>query len=256
MSSAAAIVIPARLGSRRFARKVLVRDTGKFLVEHVWEAVQGTRGVDRVIIATDSREVEQAARSFGADVRLTSDRHVSGTDRVAEVARDLDEDIIVNVQGDEPLICREDLGRLVDSLRSAPEGPRKPPVMATLARPRTDAAGFADPNIVKVVVDDGGTALYFSRASIPSQNPAGDDPVSWLQHVGIYGFRRDFLLAFSDLQPGRLERLERLEQLRVLENGEEIRVLLTENEYAGIDTEEDYREFVKSYRSQGRASDR
>jgi 3-deoxy-manno-octulosonate cytidylyltransferase (CMP-KDO synthetase) len=239
------VVIPARIGSQRFPRKVLAAETGKPLIQHVWEGVHGTPGVDRVIIATDSREVEAAAMAFGADVRMTSPDHPSGTDRVAEVARDLAEEIIVDVQGDEPLIRREDVARVVSLLA----GDRGGAVMATLAFERKDREGHLDPNNVKVVVDFRGRALYFSRAPIPGCIPGtGAEADGWLHHVGIYGFRRDFLLAFSGLRPGRLEKRERLEQLRALEDGHGILVGITPHRYQGIDTPEEYRRFVAEFK--------
>ncbi len=231
-------MIPARIGSQRFPRKVLARETGKYLIQHVWEAVCGTPGVDRVIIATDSPEVLEAARSFGADARMTSPSHPSGTDRVAEVARELDEPFIINVQGDEPLIRREDIAAVLALFDD--EGA----VMTTLALERTDREGKVDPNNVKVVRDHRGRALYFSRAPIPLvRDPKGDeDP--WLLHVGIYGFRREFLLRFASLAPGKMERIEKLEQLRVLESGFPIQVGLSRNRSRGIDTPDEYRRFV------------
>ena len=241
-ASQAAVVIPARLGSTRFPRKVLARDTGKYLIQHVWEGVRGAKGVARIIIATDSEEVLEAARSFGAEACLTSAAHRSGSERVAEVARGLPEEVrvIVNVQGDEPLVEPEDVGRIVDLFEEAGEGV----VMTTLAVERRDAEGFRDPNNVKVVIDSRGRALYFSRAPIPSgwEGVAGG---SWLHHVGIYGYRRDFLLRFAGLPPSGLAEAERLEQLRALENGFEIQVGITRKRYRGIDTEEEYREFVR-----------
>ncbi|MBI4607233.1 MAG: 3-deoxy-manno-octulosonate cytidylyltransferase [Planctomycetes bacterium] len=238
-----AVVIPARLGSKRFPRKVLARDTGKYLVQHVHERVAGCPGIDRVLIATDSREVLDACRSFGAEAVMTSAEHVSGTDRVAEVARGLDHEVVVNVQGDEPLLEHDDLRLLVDLFAPGV-------VMTTLAARRTDPEGFADPNIVKAVVASGGNALYFTRAPAPHSAPGG--PVEWLQHIGVYGFRRDFLLRFSSLPPSPLEKRERLEQLRVLEGGHAIRVGVTPHRHLGIDTEEEYRRFVQEYlRSRG-----
>jgi 3-deoxy-manno-octulosonate cytidylyltransferase (CMP-KDO synthetase) len=252
--SRAAAVIPARIGSTRFPRKVLARETGKYLIQHVWEGILGTPGLDRVIIATDSEEVLAAARSFGAEVRLTSPDHVSGTDRVAEVARDLDEEIVVNVQGDEPLIRKDDVARVIGLLRDG----GGEAVMSTLAFERSDAEGFLDPNNVKVVTDLRGRALYFSRAPIPgcippAGGPGDAPPRAWLHHIGIYGFRRGFLLDFSRLPPGRLEKIERLEQLRALENGHGILVGITAHRYRGIDTPAEYAEFVKEY---GKGSDR
>ena len=243
-----AVVIPARLGSSRFPRKVLARDTGKYLVQHVHERVSRCPGVDRVIIATDSVEVLDAARSFGAEALMTSLSHASGTDRVAEVARGLDHDVIINVQGDEPLIEHEDLITLRGLFGSGGAAGERETLMATLAVRRTDPEGFQDPNIVKVALAASGNALYFSRAPIPHAGPAGaGDRVEWLQHVGIYAYRREFLLRVASLPPTPLEKRERLEQLRVLENGYSIRVGLTSHPHAGIDTEEEYRRFVEEY---------
>ena len=236
-------MIPARLGSQRFPRKVLAKDTGKYLIQHVWEGVQGAPGVSRVIVATDSEEILKAVEAFGAEGRLTSPDHPSGTDRVAEVARDLSEEIIINVQGDEPLIRKEDLSRLVDLFEDdGSDGNRV--VMTTLAMERREREGAGDPNNVKVVLDLNGRALYFSRAAIPG-GPAAE---GWLHHVGIYGYRREFLLEFPRLPPGKLEKIEKLEQLRALENGFGIRVGITAHRYRGIDTHEEYREFVREYR--------
>jgi len=232
-----AVVIPARLSAKRFPRKVLARETGKYLVQHVYERALGCPGIDRIIIATDSTEVEEACRSFGADVLMTSEKHVSGTDRVAEVALGLSHDVIVNVQADEPLIEHRDLTSLVQLLTDDV-------VMTTLAVRRSDAEGFRDPNIVKVVVGESGNALYFSRSPVPAA-PAG--PAEWFHHLGMYGYRREFLLDYSKMPPTLLEKRERLEQLRVLENGYKIRVGLSPHRHLGIDTEEEYRGFVAEY---------
>ena len=244
-----AAVIPARLESRRFPRKVLARDTGKFLFEHVYERVVGCAGIDLVRVATDSGEVLDAGRSFGADIVMTSSEHVSGTDRVAEVAADLDHDVVINVQGDEPFVEHADLLKLVSLFDSgAADGDEV--VMTTLATARTDVEGFRDPNIVKVVIGTRGNALYFSRSPVPHSDAlsrAGDG-VEWLQHIGIYAYRRSFLLRLSKLPPTELEKRERLEQLRVLENGYTLQVGMTENRHIGVDTEEEYRQFVGEYR--------
>lgn len=247
-----AAVIPARLESRRFPRKVLARETGKYLFEHVYERVVDCAGIDLVRVATDSEEVLAAGRSFGADMVMTSPDHVSGTDRVAEVAADLDHDVVINVQGDEPLIDEADLSRLIRLFD--PEKSGDTVVMTTLATARTDTAGFRDPNIVKVVVGTRGNALYFSRSPVPHSDAFSEADVSggeveWLQHIGIYAYRRDFLLRLAQLPPTKLERRERLEQLRVLEHGYTLQVGLTENRHLGVDTEEEYRQFVEEYRN-------
>ena len=243
-----AAVIPARLDARRFPRKVLARDTGKYLVEHVYERVVGCSVLEQVIIATDSEEVFAAARSFGADVRMTSPRHVSGTDRVAEVARSLEADVVINVQGDEPLIAHDDLAILVELFGDEDGNDDPRVVMTTLAVERADVEGFHDPNIVKVVLGVGGEALYFSRAPVPYCREQNLSRLRWLQHVGIYAFRRRFLLSLATLPPTALEQRERLEQLRVLEHGYRIRVAVSPHEHVGIDTPEEYVRFVEDYR--------
>ncbi|MEM7232826.1 MAG: 3-deoxy-manno-octulosonate cytidylyltransferase [Planctomycetota bacterium] len=246
----AAVVIPARLGSRRFPRKVLARDTGKYLVQHVWDAVVGCPSVSRVIIATDSEEVASAVESFGGEARMTSPDHASGTDRVAEVAWTLDEEIVINVQGDEPQIAHADLERLID-LFDAEKG--ETVHMTPLAVRRDDAEGFSNPNNVKVVMDASKRALYFSRAEIPFPRDeilAGEvERTEWWHHLGLYGYRRDFVLRFAELEPTPIETRERLEQLRVLENGYVIRVGETSGNHIGIDTEEEYRSFVELVRA-------
>lgn len=238
-----AIVIPARLASSRLARKVLLKDTGKYLIEHVWERLAPLAGqghVSDVIIATDSDEVRQAAASFGAHVQMTRPDHPSGTDRVAEVAAALEDvSVIVNVQGDEPETSPDDIQRLMDAFRQDPGLP-----MATLARRRTSAEDHNNPNIVKVVTGQHGQALYFSRAPIPYPREGTTD---WLHHIGIYAYRRDLLLKLSALAPTPLEAVEKLEQLRVLAHGHAIRVVLTENAYEGIDTRPQYDKFVQRY---------
>lgn len=257
-----AAVIPARLGSRRFPRKVLARTTGKFLVQHVYERVVKCAGVDRVIVATDSTEVRSAAESFGAEVRMTSANHASGTDRVAEVAEGLDHDVIINVQGDEPLLAPDDLSTLLSLFEGDELEPRglkdgglkdatRPVVMTTLAVERRDLTGYRDPNIVKVVIGESRRALYFSRSSVPfGSDELADEKnskLAWYQHVGIYAYRREFLLELATLPPSPLEGRERLEQLRVLEAGHEIRVGLSEHAHLGIDTEEEYACFVEEF---------
>lgn len=253
-SRTAAVVIPARLGSRRFPRKVLARDTGKYLVEHVWERVVGFTGskrvpVSRVLIATDSEEVLEAARGFGAEARMTSPDHVSGTDRVAEVARDLRDRFIINVQGDEPLIAHEDLELLLELFEGS-NADGESTVMTTLVSQRGDPEGFADPNIVKAVVGRGGRALYFSRSPVPYAEGirTAGGRLSWWQHIGIYAYRRDFLLRLTGLEPTPIEKRERLEQLRALDHGHTIRVGEARGRHLGIDTEEEYHSFVQEVR--------
>ncbi|MEC9352869.1 MAG: 3-deoxy-manno-octulosonate cytidylyltransferase [Planctomycetota bacterium] len=244
----AAVVIPARLGSRRFPRKILACQTGKYLIQHVWERVVDCPGVSKVVIATDSEEILEACAGFGAEAQMTSAEHRSGTDRVAEVAENLSEEIIINVQGDEPYISHTDLKTLL-GLFEGPEaeaGQQPGTLMATLGVGRSDLEGFNDPNIVKAVVSADRKALYFSRAPVP-QAPAGE-AVEWVQHIGVYAYTRDFLLHFSRLEPTVLEGRERLEQLRALDNGYVIRIGKAAGQHMGIDTEEEYTRFVEEER--------
>ncbi|MBI3097123.1 MAG: 3-deoxy-manno-octulosonate cytidylyltransferase [Planctomycetes bacterium] len=236
-------IVPARYGSTRLPGKPLLRRTGKYLIQHVVERLASVRGLDRVLVATDDARIQDAVRSFGGESVMTSPEHLSGSDRVAEAARSIEADVVLNVQGDEPEIAASSLQALLGVME-------KPGVvMGTLACPIPDRREFADPSKVKVVCDLHGDALYFSRASIPhgaleaastGQTPAGRP----LRHVGLYGFRRDFLFTFAGLPPTPLERLERLEQLRALEHGHRIRVGWVDGHPPGIDTPEDYEGFV------------
>ena len=243
-------VIPARYASTRFPGKPLVNDTGKYLVQHVCERAAAADSIDRVIVATDDERIVEAVESFGGEVVMTRTDQESGTDRVAEVALDLDCDLVVNVQGDEPEIEPEALDKLV-SMFDNPECR-----MTTLACPFSAVAGGdpADPNSVKVVIDGSGRAMYFSRAQVPYPRDGcyaeGCHP---LLHLGTYGYRRDFLLTVAGLSPTALERTERLEQLRVLEHGYNIHVAVVDRAAVGIDTPEDYAAFVKRHRSRASA---
>jgi 3-deoxy-manno-octulosonate cytidylyltransferase (CMP-KDO synthetase) len=236
--------IPARYASNRFPGKVLVARTGRYLVQHVYESVRQAARVDRVIVATDDQRVMDAVASFGGEARMTRPDHPSGTDRVAEVAAELDDgvDVILNVQGDEPEIDPAHVDRLVEVLCE-----RETCVMATLACPFPEEAEPADPNCVKVVLDQRGRALYFSRSLIPfvrSDGPSKSAGGRWLLHMGIYAYRRAFLGTIAGLTPTPLEQAERLEQLRVLEHGYELAVGVVDRAPAGIDTPEEYDAFV------------
>jgi 3-deoxy-manno-octulosonate cytidylyltransferase (CMP-KDO synthetase) len=236
-------VIPARYASTRLPGKPLLNRTGKYLIEHVYEQVSRARRLSKVIIATDDRRIYEAVESFGGCAAMTRDDHVSGTDRVAEVAAAMNADIVVNVQGDEPEIEPDNIDRLVDLLAQSHDCD-----MATLACPFPAGADPADPNAVKVVVDAGGRAIYFSRSPIPY--PRDDKTLAahrdaFLLHIGIYAYRREFLLRLATWPAGRLERIEKLEQLRVLERRVGIAVGLVERAAVGIDTPADYEAFVK-----------
>ncbi len=227
-------VIPARWGSTRFPGKLLHPIAGQPLLQHVWERCQQAQSLDAVIIATDDMRIAQAAFDWGAEVSLTSSQHASGTDRIAEVARNLrGVTHIVNVQGDEPLIDPKLIDRLAAALRRD-----RTLEMITAAHPFENAAEASSPHQVKVIVDLRGNALYFSRFAIPFPRDRSA-PVKYLRHQGIYGFRRKTLLQFVKWKSTPLERAESLEQLRALENGVKVYVLITKHGSPGVDTLED-----------------
>ncbi len=234
----AAIIIPARYASSRLPGKPLLKATGKFLIQHCYEQALLCELADRVIVATDDERIADAVRSFGGEVAMTRGDHVSGTDRIAEVAGGLDAEIIVNLQGDEPQFDPAALDLLIGF--DAP--------MATLAVPIRDDTTYRNPNVVKVVCDDGGRALYFSRSPIPMVRDDAPDFASgrFLQHLGVYAYRRDTLLSLARTPAHPLELAEKLEQLRALAHGIPIRVGVVPIGHRGIDTPEDYAEFVKA----------
>jgi 3-deoxy-manno-octulosonate cytidylyltransferase (CMP-KDO synthetase) len=198
------------------------------MIQLVYESASRAKFLNHLIIATDDERIFQASRKFGADVRMTSLSHLSGTERVAEVAKEVKAPIIVNIQGDEPLLR----GEMIDGLVVALQDEAVP--MATLAARKNDQNLLHDNNVVKVVTDRNGNALYFSRSPLPFQ--AND---YFLQHIGIYGFQRDFLLALSQMKPTRLEKTEKLEQLRALENGYRIKVIETSFSALSVDVPQD-----------------
>ena len=236
--------IPARYGSTRFAGKVVAKDTGKYLIQHTYERACLAHSIDRVIIATDDERVIEAARSFAAECVLTSAEHQSGTDRIAEAVANVDAGIVVNLQADEPEIDPANIDYLAHILADNPDCP-----MATLAAPFDNAGQIADPNIVKVVVGANGRAIYFSRSPIPyDREKAGIGSVGqYLRHIGIYAYRKKFLLQITRLPQTTLEKIEKLEQLRAIENGFQILVGRVEHTCDGIDTPQQYAEFVKRY---------
>ena len=221
-------VIPARYASSRFPGKALVSIGGKTMLQHVWERASGARYLTKVVIATDDDRIAREARSFGAEVRMTLASHASGTDRVAEVASADSANIIVNIQGDEPLI---DPGAIDTAVLAIDQ--EDDVHMATLKRRLDEPGDIANPNVVKVVTDRAGNAVYFSRSPIPYARGEG---TIYYKHIGLYVYRRDFLLSYSDLPVGPLEQAEKLEQLRALENGLRIRVAETDYESLGVDT--------------------
>lgn len=218
----AVAVIPARYRSVRFPGKPLTPIAGLPMIQHVWEGTRTAKSLRAVLIATDDTRIADACRQFGADVVMTRDDHATGTDRLAEVAESLDDDVVVNVQGDEPLIE----GSVVDAVVEAIA--REPHVsMATVVH-AIEGEAIDDPNRVKVVLDRCGDALYFSRSRIPAlRNP--ENPPRYWQHVGLYAYRREFLAEYLRLEPTEAERAEALEQLRALENGHRIRCAVVTN---------------------------
>jgi 3-deoxy-manno-octulosonate cytidylyltransferase (CMP-KDO synthetase) len=243
------IVIPARLASTRLPRKLLLNETGKPLIQHTYEAACKATRPSGVIIAVDDAEIGTIVWGFGGWVELTSRDCASGSDRVAEVARKLsDVDILVNVQGDEPEISPQAIDLVVQLLEDHPTA-----VMATLATPIRSREKLNDPACVKVVFDQKGQALYFSRAAIPFAREWNDglltaEPPHFFQHIGLYAYRREFLLQLATLPRAGIERVENLEQLRVLDAGHTILVGVIDEPTIGIDTPADYAAFVERYK--------
>ena len=227
-------VIPARFTSTRFPGKVLAPLAGKPMVQHVHERAKLSRYLDDVIVATDDDRVAAAVRKFGGRVRMTSPDHPSGTDRLAEVASAESASVYVNIQGDEPLIDPEAIDAAILSVLHEDSV-----LMGTLKKKISDAADITNPNVVKVVTNFQNEAVYFSRCPIPFQRDGQSDSGLYFKHVGLYVYRREFLLEYPNLRIGPLEEAERLEQLRALENGYRIQVVETDYESMGVDTPED-----------------
>ena len=233
-------ILPARWGSTRFPGKPLHLIAGKPLIQHVWDRCSLCKNLDTIVVATDDERIADCVKSFGGQVTLTSADHPSGTDRIAEAAQQWPEHThIINIQGDEPLISPELIDELAQTLIDQPACK-----MVTAANPiNFDDAEFNDPNVVKVILDRQSNALYFSRSPLPFPRnpPAGNDSplaLQVLRHKGIYGFTREFLFQFVKWQPSPLEMCEQLEQLRALENGAKINVIITSDDSPGIDTPE------------------
>lgn len=243
------VVIPARLASTRLPQKLLLSDTGKPLIRHTYEAASRAKRPSGVCVATDHEEILRAVEAFGGLARMTNPQAACGTDRVAEIAAEMpDVDIFVNVQGDEPELAGTSIDLVVSLLEGAPDA-----VMATLATPIRRRDQLEDPASVKVVFDAGSRALYFSRSVIPHPRDWNDlllttDPPHFFQHVGLYAYRREFLLRLAAMPQSRLEKTEKLEQLRVLEAGYGILVGVVDEPTFGIDTPADYRAFVERHR--------
>jgi len=234
-------IIPARYASTRFPAKALAVLGGKPMIQHVYERVEQSKLFDEVIVATDHDEIMQAVKAFGGKAVMTSDKHQSGSDRIAEVANKLkDVDLVFNIQGDEPLID-------TDALKELQELFYDPFVdMASLMTPIQDPEMLGNPNIVKVVTNVQGEALYFSRSCIPYDRDR-DASTVYYRHIGVYAYRIDVLQEFVALEQGKLEQIEKLEQLRALENGIPIRMLITDYQGIGIDTPEDLARVEKEF---------
>jgi 3-deoxy-manno-octulosonate cytidylyltransferase (CMP-KDO synthetase) len=226
-------IIPARFRASRFPGKPLATIAGRPMIAHVIAGARRAKRLREVVVATDDERIAAAAAAEGAPVVMTSAEHPTGTDRLAEAAADLDDAIVVNVQGDEPLIEGFVIDALVEVLESDPEAP-----MATLAHPLEPSA-LEDPNRVKLVLDRRGRALYFSRSAIPARRQGAPAP-QWLQHIGLYAYRKSFLQLFPTLEAGAAERAEGLEQLRALEHGFAIRCAVIEGwQSCPVDVPED-----------------
>jgi len=255
-------IIPARYASTRLPGKLIKREarehTGRYLIEHVYRKVMEAKNVHEVIIATDDERIAEVVKNFGGCVKMTSMNHTSGTDRVAEIASNLDVDFVVNIQGDEPDIKGSMIDDLIDAMYAEKEA-----AVCTFANKIRTAEEFIDPNAVKVVIDKSGYAMYFSRASIPfirdesihsniftAKKILDENNTSFhfLKHLGIYIYRKNFLLSFSSLPVPKVEELEKLEQLRVLSNGYKIKVIVTPATCEGVDTPEDFERFLEKYR--------
>ncbi|OHC03157.1 MAG: 3-deoxy-manno-octulosonate cytidylyltransferase [Planctomycetes bacterium RIFCSPLOWO2_12_FULL_50_35] len=244
-------VIPARYGSTRLPGKCILPEakavTGKYIIEHVYSRTKEAKRIEGVVVATDDQRIYDVVKGFGGCAKMTSPSHNSGTERVAEVVKDLDSDIdiIVNVQGDEPEVRPDMVDTVVAALINDPKT-----VMSTLANPIISRNELNNPHAVKVVMDNNGYALYFSRSPIPYSSNFEADVSGrgiFFKHLGIYAYRRDFLMKYVSLPPTELEKAESLEQLRVISNGYKIRVSVTPHRCHGIDTPEDFRAFLDRY---------
>lgn len=240
----ARIVIPARLASTRLPEKLLLAETGQPLIAHTYNAAQKSRLAIGVTLAVDHESLARVAAQIGADWVMTDPNAASGTDRVAEVARACpDVDIFVNVQGDEPEISGEAIDKVIELLAKTPWA-----MVATLATPIKNRKDIDDPACVKVVCSHAGLAMYFSRSVIPYPRDTSDLSDTYFQHLGIYAYRREFLLGLADLPPSPLERVEKLEQLRFLQAGHPMAVGIVSHAARGIDTREDYDAFLARQR--------
>ena len=244
-------IIPARYASSRLPGKLILPEvkavTGKYILEHVYQNIIQAKRINKAIVATDSKLIYDAVRGFGGEAEMTSVLHTSGTDRIAEVAKHLDADVIINVQGDEPEMSASMVDQVADALMEDKEA-----AMATLATKIKTTEELANPNVVKVVLDNNGYALYFSRSQIPyvrdAKDPINEPNISFLRHLGIYAYKREFLLKYPKLPVSSLENAEKLEQLRALSNGYKIKIATTNCISRGIDTRDDLMAFIERYK--------
>lgn len=226
-------VIPARLGSTRLHEKVLKLIAGKPMIQHVWEKASKAARLDKVIVACDDARVADFVRSIGGHAVLTSPDHPNGSSRVAEVALKEPADIYINIQGDEPMIHPDSIDKLAECFED------KKIAVATIAVRKSDLEGYQNPNVVKVICDAAGDSIYFSRSPIPYFRDGLPKDFSYLKHLGIYGYQKDFLLKYVAWPPSVLENQEKLEQLRILERGYRIRVIETSHDTVSVDTIQD-----------------
>lgn len=240
MNNRAIGIIPARYGATRLPGKMLLPVAGKPLIQHVYKAAAGAGSLDRVLVATDDRRIADAVTGFGGDAVITSPEHQSGSDRLAEAAALLDYGIIVNIQGDEPFIRGDAIDSAVEELRkdAALES-------STLATGLNDPGELLNPNVVKVVTDLEGNALYFSRAPIPHLREGRGEEGAFLKHIGLYAYRKPLLLLFTKWPQTPLERCEKLEQMRILEHGVKMRVVKTPHDSVSVDTPGDLEQVRK-----------
>lgn len=228
-------IIPARYASTRFPGKLLAEFLGKTIIQHVYERAEQSEMLADLIVATDDERILETVTDFGGNAVMTSPEHKSGTDRIAEVARKIDADIVVNIQGDEPLIEPKAIDAAVEPLLED-----ETIVMSTLASEISNDNELANPNVVKVVLDNDNFALYFSRSPIPFARDGLDlRNQVYYKHIGLYVYRTNFLINFSEMAQSYLEKLEKLEQLRALENGYRIKVIKTQYKSIGVDTPDD-----------------
>ena len=243
------IVIPARLDSSRLPKKVLLDLNGKTVLQRVYEQCLKVKNIDEVYIATDSLEIKEVCETFTNQVVITKSTHQSGTDRIGEAISSIDCDIVINVQGDEPFIEPSLIEALVNSFSNSEIS------MSSAMSKINNVKDLQNSNVVKVVVDYHNNALFFSRSLLPYPRDVKEISIAkevlekyqFFRHIGIYGYRKDFLLKFVNMEQSYLEKVEKLEQLRALENGFKIKMIETDSSLMGIDTPEDYEEALKKY---------